>query len=269
MSEEKSKAILHFAHANGFPASSYNKVFSTLQEDYHVIAVNKFGHTSRFPISQNWTNQVSELIEYIENTSSEPVFAVGHSFGGVISYMAACTRPELFRGLIMLDPPVVTGLSRLLFKMCKYTPLIDKLTPAGKTIKRCNRWDKNTDIVTYFKVRALFKNMDPDCIQDYVDGVMELQGNDYSLNFKPEVEANIFRNVPHNINRFYGQLQCPALLVTGQHTTVCTPKLIAPFIRGNKLEHQIMAGGGHMFVLEKPKETARLIAHTLARWQQL
>ena len=268
MFDEKSKAVLHFAHANGFPASSYNKVFSSLEEDYQVIAVNKFGHTPRFPISQNWTNQVAELIEYVQDKSAEPVFAVGHSFGGVISYMAACARPELFKGLIMLDPPVVTGLSRYLFRISKYTSLIDRLTPAGKTAKRCNRWDKNADIVEYFKVRALFKNMDPDCIQDYVNGVMELQGDHYRLNFKPEVEANIFRNVPHNINRFYGKLQCPALLVTGEHTTVCTPELIASFIRGNKLEHQVLPGGGHMFPLEKPEETARLISHTLARWQR-
>ena len=88
MFDEKSKAVLHFAHANGFPASSYNKVFSSLEEDYQVIAVNKFGHTPRFPISQNWTNQVAELIEYVQDKSAEPVFAVGHSFGGVISYMA-------------------------------------------------------------------------------------------------------------------------------------------------------------------------------------
>lgn len=268
MSADNRTTTLHFAHANGFPASSYNKVFAGLPENYQVLAVNKFGHTTRFPISPNWANQVAELIEYVRDKSAEPVFAVGHSFGGVVSYMAACVRPELFSGLIMLDPPVVTGLSRFLVRMSKSTPLIDRLTPAGKTIKRCRKWDKTTDIVEYFKARALFANMDPDCIQDYVSAVTELRGNHIQLNFEPEIEANIFRNVPHNINHYYGKLKCPALLVTGQHTEVCKSGLIEPFIRGNKLRHEVLANAGHMFPLEFPQATANLISRTIAQWSQ-
>lgn len=268
MPDDKPTNTLHFAHANGFPAGSYNKVFAALPHNYKVLAVNKFGHTSRFPISPNWANQVAELIEYVGDKSAEPVFAVGHSFGGVVSYMAACVRPELFKGLIMLDPPVVTGLSRFVIRMSKLTGLIDKLTPAGKTINRCRQWEKSANLVEYFQARALFSNMDPDCIQDYVSAVTELRGHHYHLNFEPEIEANIFRHVPHNLNHYYGKLKCPALLVTGQNTTVCTAKLIEPFIRGNKLQHKILAGVGHMFPLENPEATAHLISHTIAKWSK-
>jgi len=33
----------------------------------------------------------------------------------------------------MLDPPLITGLARLVFKFVKKTKLVDKITPAGKT----------------------------------------------------------------------------------------------------------------------------------------
>ncbi|MFT4994667.1 MAG: pimeloyl-ACP methyl ester carboxylesterase [Paraglaciecola sp.] len=259
---------LHFAHANGFPAASYQKLFNGLPENFAVMALDKFGHNTRFPVSNNWSNQVAELIHYVEAASTAPVYAVGHSFGAVISYMAVCTRPDLFKGLIMLDPPIVTGFSRLMVKILKSTPLIDRLTPAGKTDRRCKRWAKNADIVAYFKARGLFENMDDDCIQDYVKAVTELNGGHYTLSFETDIEANIFRKVPHNINRYYGQLKTPALLITAEDTTVCVPRLIGPFVRANKLEHQVFCGGGHMFPLEQPTKVATLIASTIAQWEK-
>ena len=71
---------LHFAHANGFPAPSYQKLFAALPENVEVLALAKFGHTPRFPISNNWINQVAELIYYIEHSGTTLVYAVGHSF---------------------------------------------------------------------------------------------------------------------------------------------------------------------------------------------
>ncbi len=37
-----SKKIIHFAHANGFPAKTYTKLFSYLADDYEI---NFFGET--------------------------------------------------------------------------------------------------------------------------------------------------------------------------------------------------------------------------------
>lgn len=265
--EHDNEVNVHFAHANGFPAGSYRKLFDALNDDYGLCALEKFGHTNRFPISKNWHNQTQELIDYIESTQRQPVYAVGHSFGGVVSYMAACTRPDLFKGLIMLDPPMITGLTRWFFGGIKATSLIDKFTPAGKTANRCRRWGKDQDLVAYFQAKTLFKDMDKDCIADYVNSVTEQRDEHLHLNFKPEVEANIFRNVPDDIPRYYGKLACPALLVTGEHTMVCTERRIRPFIRGNHLEHRVFSGGGHMFPLESPIETATLINQTIERWR--
>ena len=92
----------HFAHANGFPAGSYNAMFSALPKNFNRLHVERFGHDPQFPVNGNWRNQVHELIKHVrkENTDSRGVFGVGHSFGAVITYMAACEAPELFLSLI-------------------------------------------------------------------------------------------------------------------------------------------------------------------------
>ena len=65
---------LHFAHANGFPSGSYRKMFAALPEDYQVMAIEKFGHSSRFPVSNNWDMQADDV------AGSEHRIQVGNSF---------------------------------------------------------------------------------------------------------------------------------------------------------------------------------------------
>ncbi len=116
----------HFAHANGFPAGSYNAMFSALPSHFNRLHVDRFGHDPLLPVNGNWRNQVQELIKHIkrENTDARGVYGIGHSFGAVITYMAACEAPELFRGVILFDPPLVVGPLSYFFKFAKHTPLI-------------------------------------------------------------------------------------------------------------------------------------------------
>ncbi len=102
--------ILHFAHANGFPAGCYNKLFGLLRGDYTVIAIEQMGHNSHYPVDDNWENLTRELIDYIErNAGGSAIIGIGHSMGGILTFLASYKRPELFKGIIMLDPPLAYG----------------------------------------------------------------------------------------------------------------------------------------------------------------
>lgn len=264
-----SPVTFHFGHANGFPAESYTTLFNALPEHWQRLSVSKFGHAPQYPVSANWRNQVDELIAYVRQHRSgdQPVYAIGHSFGAVISYMAACQEPSLFKGLIMFDPPLVTGISSALFRLAKWTPYIDKLTPARLAATRRTCWPKSTDLVGYFKNKGLFKHMDRRCVADYVHAVTRLRDEHWHLTFRADVEAELFRNVPHNLHKYYGKLKCPAVLVTAKDTTVCVERMRNPFIKGNNIPHDELPGG-HMFVLEKPEMVADYITATISKWEQ-
>lgn len=263
-----SEVCIHFAHANGFPAKSYQTMFNYLPAHWQQLSVDKFGHNARWPVNKNWSNQVDELIENVRLQRPEGgVYAVGHSFGAVVSYMAVCRAPELFKGLIMFDPPLVTGPFRHLVRLAKKTPLIDKLTPAGLSKNRCTHWPTDTDLTAYFSAKGLFRQMDRRCIADYVRAVAKPTDSGWSLAFEASVETAIFRNVPHNLARFAGTLSRPAILVTGTQTTVCTPLMRNRFIKQNQLEHTQLTGG-HMFPLEHPRETAAFIERQIEEWEK-
>jgi pimeloyl-ACP methyl ester carboxylesterase len=261
------KIYLHFAHANGFPAGSYQQIFNALDHNLELYALTKFAHSKQFPVNTNLANQVAELIDYLQKNLTQPVYAVGHSLGAVVSFMAACERPDLIKGLIMLDPPIASGLSRIVFRLIKHSPLIDKFSPAGKAKVRCQYWPKETNLVEYFQARKLFKHCLPACVADYVAAAIDEKEDGFHLNFDAQIEADIYRNVPHNINKYYKRLQVPALLVTGGNSDVCVPAWLSTFIKKTKVEHMVLPDTGHMFPLEIPQQVAQIINERIRLWE--
>ena len=104
------KPLIHFAHANGIPSKVYQKFFDELSDEYDVVYLPQIGTDPKYPISNHWTHLVTQVIDSIERQAQgRPVIAMGHSLGGLLSFMAAYRRPELMQQLIMLDPPLING----------------------------------------------------------------------------------------------------------------------------------------------------------------
>ena len=268
-----SKYLINFAHANGFPAGSYKTFFNTFPNEFTIMAHDQFGHNPNYPWHNNWHHLVEELIHYVVDKvleNNEKMIAVGHSFGGVLSFMAVCKRPDLFKGLIMLDPPVITGSISPLIRLIKKTPLIDKLSPAGKAKIRRTQWPVNSNLIKRFSQRKLFSNFDARCLKDYVDhGIREYSNNHgqgLELTFSAEVEAGIFRNLPTNLASFNNKLSVPATIVYAQNTDVCPHYFFKRFAKQHKMKIQRFDNVGHMFPLERPEQTSALITSIINAW---
>ncbi|WP_350433302.1 alpha/beta hydrolase [Shewanella sp. H8] len=259
------KPLINLVHANGFPAGSYKTFLAEFEHDYRTIAHDQFGHNVMYPIHSNWQYLVTELVEFIKK-QDEKVICIGHSFGGVISFIAACQHPELFRGLIMLDPPVVTGAFSHLLSFIKRTPYIDKLSPAGKAKTRQNQWPENANLVDYFSQKTLFKNFDPRCLQDYATSGSVIRNKRLELTFSPAVEADIFRHLPTNLVKYKNKLTVPAKLIYGEKTNIFPIKHFVRFAKLNNIELMTMPQGGHMFPLEQPENTAAMVKEIIKDW---
>ena len=114
---------IFFAHANGFPSATYGKLFAALAPDYQVEHLPQHGHDPRFPVGDNWLQLVDELIHHLEQ-QPQPVWGVGHSLGGVLHLHAALRCPRLYRGVVMLDSPVLTLADQWLIRLAKRLSLI-------------------------------------------------------------------------------------------------------------------------------------------------
>jgi len=264
------KTLINFVHANGFPAGSYQTLFNYLPNEYKVISHEKYGHNSQYPVENNWQPLVDELVDFVKQqltiNKQQQVISIGHSFGGVIAFIAACQQPQLFKGLIMLDPPVVTGSTAVAVKLLKKVRLMDRFSPAGKAKSRRTNWPLNTDMVTLFSSRDLFKRFDERCLSDYIDHGIIKRNNQLELVFSAQVETDIFRNLAANLSQYKNQLSVPASLIYADKTTVFPHIYFKRFAKLNKNIKVEITQGGHMFPLEHPEKTAQLLSNTMAQW---
>jgi pimeloyl-ACP methyl ester carboxylesterase len=255
------KTTINFVHANGFPSGSYQTLFNYLPNSINVIALDKYGHNPKYPIENNWQCLVEELADFVKSqqVNHEKVICVGHSFGGVLSFMAACKYPELFKQVIMLDPPVLNGATALAVKLIKKVRMMDKFTPSGKAKNRRTHWPLDARIAKSFSGRTLFKNFDSRSLNDYINsGVIERNGR-LELLFDANIEANIFRHLPCNLATFKNKLTVPTTLIYGEQTDVCPHHIFKRFANSNKKITLKTISGGHMFPMERPETVAALI----------
>jgi len=268
------KDIIHFSHANGFPAKSYQAMFDALSEHYEIGYIETLAHNPSFPVSQNWPNLVDELIEHLQSTYHEPLIAVGHSFGAILNYMAAQRRPDLIKQVILLDAPILERVGSLVVRFAKSFGFIDKITPAGRTQGRQETWANEAEAIEYFKGKSLFRNVDPRCLKDYVKfGTQAIKDGTniggIELRFKADTEVKIYRTLPHNLHRSYANMKVPAAMIYGRQSNVVRPFQVQ-YMRKSMGLYTCWLTGSHLFPLECPEVTAEKIHQTirkLATWQ--
>lgn len=256
------KNIIHFSHANGFPAESYRKFFSYLKDNFEIGYISMHGHNPKFPVTENWTDLADELVDYVANNYQQPVYAVGHSLGGILSFLAVIKRPDLFKGLIMLDAPILGKLRSKAVQFSKWIRMVDRLSPAGRTRWRRTEWNNYAEAIAYFQSKELFKNFDPDCLSDYVHAGIIKKEQGIELRFDRDVEYNIYRTLPHNLPQFRQQLKVPAALIYGSDHSVVT----AADIREMKKHFQMQtmtSKGGHLFPFEYPALAAAMVTKAI------
>lgn len=253
--------LIHFAHANGIPGSSYRPLLERLQP-HSSFALERFGHDPRFPVDQNWAHLVDELIEHLQNHATEPVLGVGHSMGALVTFMAACQRPDLFRGVLMLDPPIFWGTAAWAIKGLKRIGQIDRFTPAGKSKFRRQRWESRQQAVDYFAAKPLFQ-FAPDCFEAFCDAALESDDGGVRLSFRLDVELGIFRHSPDNLKTYSRPKNVPIKLIHADQSNASFPAMILPFARHFGIELERITGE-HMFPLRQPDLTAQLIRDFIA-----
>ena len=136
------KPILHFAHANSYPACTYRVFFERLKEHYDVRAMPLHAHDLAYPVDDGWKSLARELSDELARQYAAPVILVGHSMGGILSLRAALTRPELVRCVVLLDSPIVGGWRAIVLRMMKAFNFEHKKAPSRYSIKRRNKWQK-------------------------------------------------------------------------------------------------------------------------------
>ena len=256
--------LLFFAHANGFPSGTYGKLFAALGPEFEVRHLEQHAHNPQFPVTDNWPQLVDELIHHLRE-QPEPVWGVGHSLGGVLHYHAALRHPELYRGVVMLDSPVLTRFDQWMIRAAKRFGFIDRITPAGRTLGRREVFSNVEAAREYFAGKSLFRRFHPECFEAYLLHGLQAEGDGLRLRFDPATEISIYRSVPHTSPGLARQLRVPLAMVRGESSDVVR-RHHALSVKSMREGVYLSVPGGHMFPLEHPEDTARMLRTLFSRW---
>ena len=251
-----------FSHANGFPPKVYREFLNHLEEEgFQINAIDLHQEKT------NWYALTQKLISFVEDNSSPPIAAIGHSLGGVLSLFALALRPKLFNQVIAIDPPFLGAKERWILGSLRLLGLMDlAFSLPAKAKKRKNHFSSREDALTYFQGKAFFKNFHPSCLKDYTQyGLAPTNDGHFELVVPPHIEEGIFRSIPC----FF----LPRLSKTSRATVLYACPQGTPYNKGGVRWMAKALGsnplipydGGHMAPLEQPEFMAKIIGQLLNR----
>ncbi len=250
------KPKIHFAHANGFSAKTYNKLFSFLAEDFEINYLERHAHNPKFPVANGWERLRDELREDIEKRyAGEKVVGVGHSLGGILHLLVAVEKPELYEAIVLLDAPIISRLSSFGIKILKRAGLLEKIPLVKSTRFRRSRWRTRDEAFEHFLTKEKFQKFDEEVLRHYVEhGTIEDESG-VNLFFKPSVEAKIYQTLPDYLPKLKGKLKIPAAYIGGTRSQEARLARLG-FMRKHFSFQFRFVEGTHLFPFEKPLETA-------------
>jgi pimeloyl-ACP methyl ester carboxylesterase len=232
---------------------------------WRVVAPPKFGHDPRYPVTSNWPHLRDQLLHFIDAEAAGPAYLVGHSLGGYLSLLAAVRRPDVARGVVLLDSPVLPNWMGRTVQFAKATGIGERFSPGHVSKRRREFWPNLGAARTHFASKAAFARWADGVLDDYLTCGLEVGAQGQQLSFARAVETSIYNTLPHHLARLLRRhpLRCPAAFVGGKESE----ELRRVGLREVKrLTHSriTLLDGTHLFPLEQPRATANAVLHWLA-----
>jgi pimeloyl-ACP methyl ester carboxylesterase len=259
---------LVFAHANGFPAGTYQRVFDVWRAaGWRVLALPKIGHDPRYPVTSNWPHLRDQLAHFIESEAAAPVYLVGHSLGGYLSTLVAARRPELVRGVVLLDSPLLPTWMGRTVQFFKATGFGERFSPGHVSKRRRDHWPSVAAAREHFAAKKTFARWADGVLDDYLDCGLEPGPQGQQLTFSRQIETRIYNTLPHHLSqKLRAQpLRCPVAFIGGTHSDEL--KRVGLRVVKRVTHSRItMLPGTHLFPMELPHQTAQAVLHWLERF---
>jgi len=257
--------LIHFAHANGFNANTYRGLLTPLSDRVRILASDFRGHGfTALPADpqylNSWDVYRDDLIEFLEH-QREAAFLVGHSLGGVVSLLVAATRPDLVRGLILLDPVMLPYRILALWLPVKLIGLGGRLPIARRAAHRSSVWSGLDEVLASYRGRGAFTTWQDGFLYDYLTGGTRTRPDGrIELTCNPQWESRSFAAVSHNIWLRARKVTCPTLLLYGGRSDTFTAASAGQFRKTfSKAQMICFEDATHFLPMEQPERVRNAI----------
>ncbi len=250
--------LMHFSHANGYAPQTYARFLEPLKRENSVIASihRPLWQPSPHPHSIRSWRQFGADVERLVVSLSDPVLSVGHSMGAAANVMAAASKPERFRGLVLVEPALVPANYYAILRW--FRPLIQARYPLiRRTLNRVDSWENRENTFAHFRPKPVFKRFSDDVLWDYINhGTFEDSQGKTRLNYSKEWEAHCYL-LADNIWRDLKSLKMPVLVVRGARSDTFARRTYQALRRQcPHFDYLEIPNTGHLLPFEEPDRLA-------------
>lgn len=153
---------------------SYNRVLPGLAREFHIFAVDVYGHGDSDKAPEKYTaNALARDIKaFIEQVIGKPVIVSGHSSGGLIAANLAANYPDWVTGVVLEDPPFFTSVlprARSTWNYVDLSTMAHEFLASGESdfqlfyIRNTPFWSFFREVKEMFQQRAIrYRETHPD-----------------------------------------------------------------------------------------------------------
>ena len=256
----QSKPLLHFAHATGFNAYTYQSILDPLAKYFEIFALDLRGHGgNQCPAHakefQSWDVYTQDLYSFLAQFN-EPFILSGHSLGSLVSLALAAKHPDMVDRLVLFEPVLFPYSTNFFLKCLKALKLGGYIPLAKQAKKRRARWQNKEQIFAAYHRKGAFASWPDHILKDYIDAAFyqETPNSPWELSCKPEWESQSFALTSTSSWQYLRMLSCPTKIVYGDHASTVSHrtsqilKTDYPHIERVKIDHS-----SHFLPMEKTK----------------
>lgn len=271
-------------HATGFNAMTYQSILAPLGLRARVAALDMRGHgRTTLPADpkkmHSWARYRDDVIEWLDRYAPGGLVLGGHSMGGTVSLMVAGKRPDLVKGLVLIDPVILSP--RQYFWMHAFPPIGWGIR-AGNSLarqarKRRSEFASVADARERYSGRGAFKSWRAPFLDDYLldglertdHGPADSAEQTWSLLCAPRWEAVTFgaqRNRPWSALAKVRRKKIPITILRAETGSVMTDKVVEKLVR--KVPALILKrkrGSSHFLPMEAPYDVRDALSSYLSR----
>ncbi|MEN4829449.1 alpha/beta hydrolase [Pseudomonas sp. P39-UII1] len=263
------KPLLHFLHGNGFCCLAYEPMLMRLGEHFDLWLCDVQGHgdSDHGGAFRGWNRTAALAVEAFEAGRGEygevRRYAVGHSFGGVLTGLILASAPRLFERAVLLDPVLF---SRRMIGMMGAAALVGlhrRHTLARKAASRRSHWPDREAALASLQGRGIFKGWKDAALHAYIEHAIGDCGEGVVLKCRPSREVEIFSSFPTRMWAHLAAIQAPTLVLHGEHTYPFVPHSAQRLATLNAQVEARQVAGGHCFMQEEPATAAQQVVDFL------
>ena len=259
---------LLFAHANGFCASAYRRMFEAMGAAFDIFAADLRGHgATRLPAAVEGHRSMAIFGEDLRRTKAAlapfaadaPWTLAGHSLGGVAALKAAAGDGAV--AAVRLIEPVAPPRSLTALATSPFWPLIAPRIPLVRAaMRRRARWPDRDSARQSYAQKPFFAGWAPGVLEDYLEDGLAATEDGVGLACDPAWEAANFAAQANDLWGALARTRASVSVLAARHGTSTLRGGAAARFRRSGATVEEVAGVSHLIPFEAPARAAKFLA---------